>query len=566
MIKGSLATTYVVNFAPLPVMITSIRDVGDGQSLQVNWVPGDLARLDHYMLHWTTVPASQPESLLVAADSSSYIIEPLMEGQQYRFHLIAYDTDGRSSIAFDVALGTPQSIPSAPDGLTASPLVAGIKLDWQTNNIELDFDYYSIIRDGAILVDSIFDTTYTDTDPSLGSDLHEYLVRAVDIDGNRSDTAGISPVVMKAATLQDGRILAINRSGNNAQALVDEIVTGEFMREALDVWSFDYYSDTASENPDRANLLNMVDYSLVIIGAESGRQDDLYNALDNVLGDLSKYLSIGGKAIIFGRWGDISLSMETDTVYFSPILSNFVYTDYFHIAFRIRPLTYINQQPLLLESDFVGAQSQVPGYPTLVWDSMATVNHTGGSYTGLSGIPCPTIPFLTGSQIEPVYTYVSAVDSPLTHNKPIAWRYLESDYQYVYFELPLSFMNRPAAVAALRKAITDLGIPTSADDENTGEPIPQRFSLSQNYPNPFNPKTTIEFYNPESRPAKVSLDLFNILGQRVRSLLDGYADPGTNRLEWDGRDEEDKPVATGIYFYRLKMENETLTRKMILLK
>jgi hypothetical protein len=96
--------------------------------------------------------------------------------------------------------------------------------------------------------------------------------------------------------------------------------------------------------------------------------------------------------------------------------------------------------------------------------------------------------------------------------------------------------------------------------------LPAKAELYQNYPNPFNPKTTIRFAVPGSDRASVSLDVFNVMGQKVTALVDGELDPGVHVVDWDGTDSGGSPVSNGIYFYRLKMEDTELTRRMMVLK
>jgi hypothetical protein len=76
--------------------------------------------------------------------------------------------------------------------------------------------------------------------------------------------------------------------------------------------------------------------------------------------------------------------------------------------------------------------------------------------------------------------------------------------------------------------------------------IPSAFELEQNYPNPFNPSTTIRFYLPST--AQVSLAIYNVLGQKVRTLLDRRIEAGKHQVVWDGRDGAGKPVSSGVYF------------------
>jgi len=90
-------------------------------------------------------------------------------------------------------------------------------------------------------------------------------------------------------------------------------------------------------------------------------------------------------------------------------------------------------------------------------------------------------------------------------------------------------------------------------------PLPDEFVLDQNQPNPFNPKTTIIFGLPH--PCHVTLNVFNITGQKVTSLVDGYLGAGYHTVDWDGTD-----VASGIYFYRIQADEFVESRKMVLLK
>jgi hypothetical protein len=94
--------------------------------------------------------------------------------------------------------------------------------------------------------------------------------------------------------------------------------------------------------------------------------------------------------------------------------------------------------------------------------------------------------------------------------------------------------------------------------------LPYTYELWQNYPNPFNPTTTIRFSLGASE--KVKLEIFNVLGQRVRTLLDRWLPPGRYRKIWDARNEAGLKLGSGIYFYRITAGDYVQTRKMILLK
>lgn len=94
--------------------------------------------------------------------------------------------------------------------------------------------------------------------------------------------------------------------------------------------------------------------------------------------------------------------------------------------------------------------------------------------------------------------------------------------------------------------------------------LPTSFELSQNVPNPFNPTTQIKFALPKA--GQVNLVVYNVLGQQVTNLVDGYMNAGYQTVTWDGTDYSGSSVASGVYFYKLKAEEFTATKKMLLLK
>lgn len=94
--------------------------------------------------------------------------------------------------------------------------------------------------------------------------------------------------------------------------------------------------------------------------------------------------------------------------------------------------------------------------------------------------------------------------------------------------------------------------------------LPTNISLSQNYPNPFNPNTTFEYSLRQA--AEVRLDILDISGRLLKTLVNDRRSAGNYSVSWDGRDRNNIAASSGVYLYRLRSGNETLTRKMILLK
>ena len=100
---------------------------------------------------------------------------------------------------------------------------------------------------------------------------------------------------------------------------------------------------------------------------------------------------------------------------------------------------------------------------------------------------------------------------------------------------------------------------TQTDIDEEGIELPQAFSFSQNYPNPFNAATTIRYALPEE--AEVSIEIYDILGRRIQTLVAGKQSAGTHTVVWEAKD-----VSSGVYFYRIEAGEYSQTQKCVLLK
>jgi hypothetical protein len=105
---------------------------------------------------------------------------------------------------------------------------------------------------------------------------------------------------------------------------------------------------------------------------------------------------------------------------------------------------------------------------------------------------------------------------------------------------------------------------TSTTISENPSTLPQEFTLEQNYPNPFNPSTVIRFAFSQAGQAR--LTIYDILGRRVRTLVDGVRPAGEQLVTWNGRDEAGAVAASGIYFYRLEFNGRVQTRKLTLVR
>ena len=99
---------------------------------------------------------------------------------------------------------------------------------------------------------------------------------------------------------------------------------------------------------------------------------------------------------------------------------------------------------------------------------------------------------------------------------------------------------------------------------NNIQPVVAGFTLENNYPNPFNPTTTIKFSL--DKGDDVSIKIYNVRGQLVRTLTNKYLTSGVYKVRFNGMDSHGRKLSSGIYFYALKNSKQSITKKMIMLK
>lgn len=132
---------------------------------------------------------------------------------------------------------------------------------------------------------------------------------------------------------------------------------------------------------------------------------------------------------------------------------------------------------------------------------------------------------------------------------------LVGDYKYYVTVRYLNTEGTPSDIVAFSYPFVD-------NDDNNNPGLVTR--LNRNFPNPFNPTTTISF--DIAKAGSVKLNVYNVKGQLVRRLHNGDLASGNHRVVWNGRDESNRPVASGVYYYRLETRDYTKTNKMLLMK
>ncbi len=137
-------------------------------------------------------------------------------------------------------------------------------------------------------------------------------------------------------------------------------------------------------------------------------------------------------------------------------------------------------------------------------------------------------------------------------------------YKSFFLTFDLSqFTSEADRKMLIQDAVDWFGVPTGVDDPGD-DVVAGAVTLAQNCPNPFNPVTTIAYSIPA--PAHVTVEVYNVSGQRTATLVDEDMDAGTHEVLWRGRNDDGESVGSGIYFYRITVGEFSSSRKMILLK
>jgi hypothetical protein len=157
----------------------------------------------------------------------------------------------------------------------------------------------------------------------------------------------------------------------------------------------------------------------------------------------------------------------------------------------------------------------------------------------------------------------ASLDSPerLSISDPAAGTWIVSIDGYTVWKgkEPFKFYSGIVPAQALAKnSESEMG------DNLTAAQIPVEFRLAQNYPNPFNPTTNINFDLPQASP--VSLKIFNTLGQQVATLVNEIKGAGYHSVIWNGRNDANQVLPSGVYIYRIEAGEFVCTNKMVLVK
>lgn len=404
------------------------------------------------------------------------------------------------------------------------------------------------------------------------SDGNVYAVAAVDSAGTEYPFSSTVMAVKIPPRTED--ICVLTNSGYRINLVLGSTLK-EFYTSLLNGYRYGIYSyvDSTTSSGCGTNMEQCVDwrsfmaYRVLII--DDGMKDALFSGrFEDRTGGFQKFLESGGTIIYCGSFisvGESRFTPLTDPAWFDLLYP--AVTDIFGVdSIFFAGFAYYKNHTVAPYVDslfgFVRAQPAINGAPEISFDQ----SHNPFTFDYASYWPAGTPPsvstFRSNARGEISHIFRSA--SPATsiiEGQPVGVITKLANGQTFLFGFHLWYME-PAGARQLVDWIMDriaTGVPDGSDAS-----LPAAVTLSQNYPNPFNPGTTIEYTVPTR--SSVQLDLFNILGQNVRTLVDESKPAGEYKAFWNGRDNRGQPVSTGVYLYRLRVGNAVLTKKMLLLK
>ena len=247
------------------------------------------------------------------------------------------------------------------------------------------------------------------------------------------------------------------------------------------------------------------------------------------------------------RDGDLCAYMLTTTSYTETLAANRVYSYYVVAAYRISTFRDVTSEP----SNTVYISPNIPLIFNPPQNLTATVDVDVVSLSWEA-------PMFGSSGALVGYT-VYKDEEPLIES-PIMTRYyldtVTENGTYLY-SVQAIYVNGESELVTIEINVTEV----SEIDESI---IGSRMALFSNYPNPFNPETTISFS--VAKEGHVVINIFNIKGQKIQTLVNSHHNIGNFSVVWNGKDEQGLDMSSGIYFYQMQINDFVTTRKMVLMK
>jgi len=539
-VKLNMSMMALMSLIPEYVADLSIHGAGTGSSVQMNWSASDEPDFDHYWVGIRELDGTEVTSF--TTNETEFTFNELEEGVTYAMGVSVVDTEGYQSLTAS-GIATPMIIPATPDSFSATPANEYIALNW-AENLELDIQGYNLLRSSdpetepEILHSEILTENSFNDDTAQAGQFYYYSLEAVDIDGNLSPRTEV--LRSRLLSLDQGILLITDTAdgaGNFMHPTLAEV--DEFYAASLQGFANTSFTPTATDSV-RLDVLGA--YSTVIWTFDDSPSGSDIKSSREVI---ASYLEAGGNIIISG-FKPTTVMAET-SVYPLDTADD----DFLRNTLKIATADFSNMARFQTAVPFTDDLSQLEVDPNKVPPNLE------GHLINVESITA------TEEGID-LYSYGNnyAEGHPFSamNGTTVGVGYYGTDYNAVTLGFPLYYMNLGQVNNWITSTLEVFGEETST----TNNQVPASDIVLSNYPNPFNPETTIKFQLPQG--GNTELSVFNTKGQLVKKLQSGHLDKGTHTVLWNGKDEQDRPVGSGIYFYKLKSASRIRSKKMLLLK
>ncbi len=444
-----------------------------------------------------------------------------------------------------------------------STVANGLEIDTVTAN-EVNYYYYEIEPFATVSGDQL---SFTDNEAGNG---YLYLVTAIDSAGFESQFSDELQVWRIQKPSKDFLVLT---HGQRQGTYTIEDSIDQFYTTVLSGYDYDIYSVVDSFSACRPTKPSCLDWRMftqykVVIVDDNLRDNVLRNWYEDEESGFARYLGHKGVMVYCGPFA--SLGWPEFNSYTSP---EWYYKTHnlIHRYFGADSVFAIGTQYYKLNASLPYVDSllafswaePVTDAPPVYYDSGSEFYPSYLTVNWPSATPPMVGVFQPDSLAEVIYRFRSTMPTTsLVESAPVGLMKLVDSTLTFTFGFHLWYMKEQGARELIDWIYEEAKVIT--DTPSTDPPILPDLRLAQNYPNPFNAGTVISFSLPQR--SHVSVDVFNILGQRVKRLVNEDRSAGAYRVEWDGSDQSGNQVASGVYLYRLDAGGRSLARKMILLR
>lgn len=536
MVKAIMATLAGYSLMPAMPREMKVLDGGNGHELVVQWASSNDASITQYKACYSNADGSISGEEIVAG--FSHTISDLVQDEEYTVQLYSMDAEGKYSFWVQGS-GIPRVIPQTPLNISETPISDAIQITWDAN-IEWDLAGYILYKSNSesqlgtpITTLPITDTSFTDTDVNSQDGFYYYTLQAIDQDGNISELT--DTVSSRPLTLDRG-ILIVDETKHSIGAGTYNIpndLVDAFYEGLLEGFAADQFD--CEEHDELLRLADIGIYSSILWhGNDMAEMDYIARVKPAIKG----YLAAGGK-ILFSVMG-INRSMGVDD--FAAQCLGIQQT----LSSSLARLKY--------------ATSVSEGFFDMQVDPQKISNSPGGHLYHITAI-YPTdnaqILYVAGSDFEDEHYF------GVLNGSPVGLRNFYEAGEAITLSFPLYYMYQDQAKDFVQHVFRNLFMEDTASDDPYHTP-PARLAIGANHPNPFLYSTRFVI-TAKDEHLPISVSVYNLRGQRVRTLAKDAAPRTVSEMSWDGKDEKGMRLASGIYMLRLTQGNRSVARKVVLM-